>query len=300
MVHHDFCPFCSSSLLKEKFISTDNFVSKETFPIVRCEVCGFTFTQDHPSEKESGRYYESENYISHSNTSKGIINRLYFVARSYMLRRKASHVTNSTGLRKGKLLDIGSGTGYFPAQMKKAGWEAEGIEINQKAREFSKKEFNLKVSEPSEIGSLETGSYDCITLWHVLEHFHNPGEYMKEISRLLKPDGRCIIALPNSSSYDASHYKEYWAAWDVPRHLWHFTPSTVNSFLAQSGFEMLSIKSLPLDVFYISLLSEKYKQSGASFIKGILKGTVFFFKSAFFRKKSSSLVYILRKAGEAL
>lgn len=294
MVHHVACPLCSSTELVHEFTCTDHFLSGETFPVVKCDQCGFTFTQDHPGENEAGKYYESEDYISHSDTSKGLTNKLYRFARNFMLKRKVRLVVKVTGQNRGNLLDIGSGTGYFVNAMKNAGWKAEGIEINKKAREFSIAKFGIDVYDPSDLSNLKPGNYDCITLWHVLEHFHDPDVYMREIARLLKPGGRCIIALPNSNSYDARHYREFWAAWDVPRHLWHFTPETFRKFCEKSTFELTKISSLPLDVFYISTLSEKYRGSGFHFFKGIVKGKWLWILSAFNKKKASSLIYVLR------
>lgn len=294
MVHYDTCPLCDSGGLTNAMACTDHFVTREAFTIVKCSRCGFLFTQDHPGENEAGRYYESEEYISHSDTSEGLMNKLYRFARTMMLRKKTALVKNETGLSHGTILDIGSGTGYFADAMTKTGWRAEGIEINPKAREFSKTSFGLNVFDPSETWSIEKGKYDCITLWHVLEHFNDPNGYMQQIRRLLKPGGRCIIALPNSSSYDAIHYKEYWAAWDVPRHIWHFTPQTFRRFAEKAGFELLKIKTLPLDVFYISMLSEKYRGSKFNFIKGIFTGKLMWMKSQFNKEKTSSLIYILR------
>lgn len=296
MVHHGTCPLCSSAEPEKRFTCSDHFVSGETFPVAECRVCGFTFTQDHPGEGEAGRYYESEEYISHSDTSEGLINRLYRLARNFMLRRKCNLVKEVTGLRAGNILDVGSGTGYFANAMKQDGWHAEGIEINEKARNFSSREFGLIVHHPDNISKLEPGSYDCITLWHVLEHFHDPDGYMKEISRLLKPGGRCIIALPNRSSYDASFYGRFWAAWDVPRHLWHFSPATFRKYCEKSMFELINIRPLPLDVFYVSMLSEKYRGAKLHFIKGMIVGNWFWIKSLFNKERSSSLIYILRKS----
>jgi 2-polyprenyl-3-methyl-5-hydroxy-6-metoxy-1,4-benzoquinol methylase len=295
MVHHSVCPLCSSEKIGLLFICKDHFISKKDFGIFQCSTCTFLFTQDYPEEADIARFYESESYISHSDTSEGLSNKLYRVSRNIMLRIKKNHVSDITGLTTGSVLDIGSGTGYFAATMKKAGWHAEGIEINEKAREFSRSRFGLEAGPPDKIASLESGSFDCITLWHVLEHFHDPFKYVSEIYRLLKPEGFFIIALPNSSSYDAGYYKRFWAAWDVPRHLWHFCPETFRLFSGKTGFRQEKMKTLPLDVFYISMLSEKYKGSVLSFIKGITVATLFAFLSLFNKSKSSSIIYILRK-----
>jgi SAM-dependent methyltransferase len=295
MVHHDVCPLCSSEKIALHLNCNDHFISKKDFAIFKCSACGFTFTQDYPEEDEIGQYYESDNYISHSDTSDGFSNKLYRIARRIMLRRKKNLIGNISHLKRGTILDIGSGTGYFVATMRRAGWNASGIEINEKARNFSVTHFGLDVDPPDRIKAYESNSFDCITLWHVLEHFHDPFKNISEIHRLLKPGAICIVALPNSNSFDANHYNRFWAAWDVPRHLWHFEPSTFRIFSEKQGFILESLRTLPLDVFYISLLSERYKSSSISYFRAISTALVFTFMSFFNRKRCSSIIYILRK-----
>jgi 2-polyprenyl-3-methyl-5-hydroxy-6-metoxy-1,4-benzoquinol methylase len=296
MVHHNVCPLCSSEKIDLQFICRDYFISKEDFSIFKCSACDFSFTQDYPGETEIARFYESDDYVSHSNTSKGFSNKLYLLARNVMLRKKRQLVENVTGLKQGTILDIGSGTGYFAGAMNKAGWLVQGIEINEKARNFSISQFKLDITTPDKISALEKGSFDCITLWHVLEHFHDPFNYISEISRLLKPGAACIIALPNCSSYDAKYYERFWAAYDVPRHLWHFNPDTFRLFSEKAGFILEYLRTLPLDVFYISLMSEKYKGSFLPFLKAFSKAGVFAFLSVFNKMQSSSVIYIVRKS----
>jgi len=295
MVHKEVCPLCMSEEISLHLICEDHFISKEVFEINNCRACGFLFTRDYPEETDIGAYYDSEEYISHSDTPGGLTNTIYMLVRKIMLRIKRGIIRDVTGIDKGNILDIGSGTGHFADIMKEAGWKVKGIEINKKARDFSINRFGLEVLEPSQISSLEPGWFDCITLWHVLEHFHDPFKYALEIRRLLKPGGICLIALPNSSSFDALYYKVYWAAFDVPRHLWHFNPDTFRIFAEKTGFELVKIRTLPLDVFYISILSENYKGTLMPFITGIIKAKLFAIRSFFNTKRSSSLIYILRK-----
>jgi len=295
MVHRKECPVCASENITLLFRVTDHFLSREGFPLYRCQTCHFQFTQDYPEESGIGRYYESEEYISHSDTSASFSDKLYRFARNLMLRKKKKLVSDTTGLSNGRLLDIGSGTGYFANSMKDSGWQVKGVEISRKARDFSRSQFGLDVINPDQISSFESESFDCITLWHVLEHFHDPFSYVSEIMRLLKQEGKCIIALPNSGSFDAKHYGKYWAAYDVPRHLWHFDPETFRLFAEKTGFDIKEIRNLPLDVFYISFLSERYKGSGFPFISGMVKGVWFSVKTLFSKERSSSLIYILRK-----
>jgi 2-polyprenyl-3-methyl-5-hydroxy-6-metoxy-1,4-benzoquinol methylase len=232
-------------------------VSRKEFELYRCPECGFVFTQSYPNEEEISPYYESDEYIPHYDSAEGFLNRLYLIARNIMLKKKKRLVESYAGNKKAKILDIGCGTGYFAATMKKSGWEATGIEPNSKAREFAVARFGLDVKDPVHLPELANGSLDFITMWHVLEHLHDPFNYSKEIRRLLKQDGYCIIALPNCSSSDAAHYGREWAAYDVPRHLWHFNPATVKLFWEKEGFKITGIKRLSLDVFYISILRKK-------------------------------------------
>lgn len=295
MVHHKVCPLCLSGNISLHLRCTDHYISREAFEVDKCLECGFEFTQGYPEESEIGKYYESDNYISHSNTAKGFSNKLYLLARKIMLRRKLNIIRKFTGLNKGSILDIGSGTGHFADTMKKSGWQVRGIEINEKAREYATSTFGLVTSGPENISTIQAGSFDCITLWHVLEHFHDPFRYAYEIMRLMKPGGVCVIALPNSKSFDAEHYGKFWAAYDVPRHLWHFNPETFRQFADKTGFETETLLTLPLDLFYISILSEKYKDSRLYLFKGIAIAMIYAFTSFFNKKRSSSIIYILRK-----
>jgi ubiquinone/menaquinone biosynthesis C-methylase UbiE len=254
------------------------------------------FTQDHPDEKEISSYYASDDYLSHNDSAPGLTSALYRFSRRIMLGRKRKITEKAAGIKKRNLLDIGCGTGHFVDVMKQAKWEVKGIEINDKARQYAISRFGVEVSDPGQIASLETGSFDCITMWHVLEHFQDPFMYISEVSRLMKAEGTCIIALPNCSSYDAEHYGKFWAAFDVPRHLWHFSPFSFQLFAQKAGFTIRSVRSLPLDVFYISMLSEKYRGNHLSFITGIVKGSWFWFLTLFKKTKSSSLIYILKKS----
>ena len=295
MVHHNVCPLCSSDKISLKFRCVDHFISNEVFSLNKCSACTFVFSQDYPEETDIGRYYESNDYISHSDTSKGFSNKIYHLARNLMLRRKREIVKSVTHLQTGNLLDIGSGTGHFANTMKTSGWNVTGIEINEKALAFSRSNFGLEIIGPDAISSLTPESFDCITLWHVLEHFHDPFKYMSDIKGLLKPGGLCLIALPNSDSYDALYYKEFWAAYDVPRHLWHFNPSTFKLFTEKTGFKLEKLMNLPLDVFYISIMSERYKGSKFAFFLGVMKAIPFAVFSAFNKEKRSSVIYLLRK-----
>ena len=295
MIRHDRCPLCSSEKTGLYLKCTDFFISGESFDIHDCRDCGFLFTQEYPSEETIHTYYESEDYISHSDTPAGIVNKLYHLARSIMLRRKRRLIGRLTGLTAGRLLDVGSGTGHFAAVMMKSGWQVTGIEISDKAGNYASSRFGVEVVKPVDVSGLQKASYDCVTMWHVLEHFHRPGEYMTEILDLLKPGGYCLVALPNSGSFDAGYYGQHWAAYDVPRHLWHFNPHTLRLFAGKAGLSVIGQVILPFDVFYISIMSEKYRKTSFYFLAGGIKGLFFYIRSLFNPEKSSSVLYILKR-----
>lgn len=296
MASQNKCLVCDSNNIAFHLRCKDHFTSGEDFDIFICNNCGFLFTMNPPVESEIGKYYNTRDYISHSDTKKGIINFLFHLTRNLMLYRKRNIVRKVSGLKSGILLDIGSGTGYFPAFMKKEGWVVTGLEVNDKARKYAIDKFDINVITENEISKCKKGQFDCITLWHVLEHFHDPFKYTSDIIRLLKPGGLCLIALPNCSSYDAKYYGQYWAAYDVPRHLWHFNPSSFRIFSEKAGFVVEKLRNLPLDVFYISILSERYKGSKLAFLSGMVKALPFAFLSVFRKRRSSSVIYILRKS----
>ena len=295
MVHYSSCPVCLSYEINHKLDCFDYFKTNDMFPIWTCSTCGVSFTQDRPDENNLEYYYESDNYISHGNSSGGIINSIYRVVRNFALNNKREVVKQASGCAVGSLLDIGSGTGHFAAKMRDAGWSVKSIEINNEARLFSISHFGIEALSPLEISHLSDSEFDCITLWHTLEHFSDLNNYITEIRRLLKPEGVCIVAVPNIDSYDAKYYKEYWAAYDVPRHLWHFKPDALSHLFESRGFRLLNIKLMPIDVFYISILSEKYKKNPIAFFTGIFKGLIFATKSLFNKNGCSSLIYVFSK-----
>lgn len=295
MVHHSQCPLCRSGNITFYLGSEDYFLSSAIFNLWKCSSCSFIFTQDHPDETESAAYYDSPEYISHNDSSSGFADSLYRLVRSIMLKRKTRLAKKSKAQGSGSILDIGSGSGYFAAAMKKEGWKVTGVEINAAIREYSAKRYGLEIYPPSALFTFGNESFDCITLWHVLEHFIDVDSYAKEIHRILKSQGTCIVALPNSASYDALHYKSFWAAWDLPRHLWHFNPETFTLFCNKHGFSVRSIKLLPADVFYISWLSEKYMKTPFSFVRGMFKALFFSIKTVVSVNRGSSLVYVLTK-----
>jgi SAM-dependent methyltransferase len=294
MFHHKSCPVCNSPGIFPLLTCTDFLVSSEDFDIYRCGECGFIFTRDYPGEDEAEHYYESPGYISHTDSSRTFFEKTYQFVRRIMLRRKRILVNISCRKKEGNLLDIGSGTGHFLSTMKKSGWSVSGIEINKNARQYSSSMFGVNVFPPEDLKSLPGEEYDCVTLWHVAEHLHDLNGIFTEISRLIKPGASVIVALPNNDSFDSQHYGKFWAAWDVPRHLWHFNPATFSMFAEKMGFVVSSVSVLPFDVFYISILSEKNKRGKSVSLLPIIMGIYFTLLTIFNKMKGSSVVYILK------
>ena len=242
-IHYTLCPVCGSAGISEVFKVKDNTVSQEYFEIDHCRNCQVRFTQNSPSEASIGAYYKSEDYISHTDTSKGLINRIYRFVRNFSMNQKKKLVEKETGLKNGNLLDVGSGTGHFASAMQKAGWQVTGLEPDEGARTVAMQEHSIELLPSGELFNLPEKKFNAITLWHVLEHVHDVKKYIQTFKKLLADNGKLFIAVPNYTSYDAEKYKEYWAAYDVPRHLYHFTPHTMQWLMKESGLKIVDSKT---------------------------------------------------------
>lgn len=295
-LHYSVCPVCGHPELKPAEQYTDYTVSRETFQIVICPNCQTGITQDMPAPDSIEKYYKSESYISHSDTKKGVVNKMYHFARQQMLQRKLRLVRHETKKKTGKLADIGCGTGYFPNIMQQNGWQTYNADADADARKFAIENFGLSVSTPIELfKQMSDNKLDVITMWHVLEHVHDLDGYLSEIYRMLQQNGIFIVAVPNYQSYDAQHYGSTWAGWDVPRHLWHFSPKSIQVLAQKYGFEVKKMKMMPFDPFYVSLLSEKYRENTLALFSGFLHGKLSFLRGIQDVKKSSSIIYTLQK-----
>jgi len=294
-INYTLCPVCGSAGISRVFKVKDNTASQEYFEIYHCSNCQVRFTQNAPSEGSIGEYYKSENYISHSDTSKGIINRLYQTVRNISLNQKRKLIEKTTGLQKGNLLDVGSGTGYFAASMKKTGWQATGLEPDEGARKVAADTHSLKLLPVTELFNLPPNSFDAITLWHVLEHVHDVKKYVSAFKKLLNDNGKIFIAVPNYTSYDAKSYGSNWAAYDVPRHLYHFTPQTMQWLMKHQGLKMVDMKPMWFDSFYVSLLSSKYKNGSPNWFGAFWTGLISNLQAMSDAKKCSSVIYIISK-----
>lgn len=265
----------------------DYSISQEEFTLVYDEVLDM-FSTD-PVPDNLGKYYLSENYISHTDSNEGLFEKVYQWVKNYMLKKKVKLI--SSYVEKGTLLDIGAGTGDFLNQAKKSGWEVTGIEPSTAARKRAfEKGVNLCEVE-AEIGDRK---FDVITMWHVLEHVPDVEKQIEWIKNHLSTDGVLIVAVPNFNSYDAKYYKNFWAAWDVPRHLHHFSSKSIKTLFEKNGFNLIEQKPLIFDSFYVSLLSEKYKSTSllkpvSAFMIGLRSNW-----RARQTKEYSSIIYVLK------
>jgi SAM-dependent methyltransferase len=289
------CPVCKSEQVHFALKAKDHTVSHEYFEIWECNHCSLRFTRDAPAPDRIGRYYQSENYISHSNTRKGLINSLYHQVRSLTLATKYKLIRSMTGLKKGDHLDIGAGTGAFVQFMNGKGWNSRGIEPDDTARQVALTDHQAELLPAEAFSTLPASSFDAITLWHVLEHVHDLHPYLEQIRKLLKPSGKLFIAVPNYTSYDGTKYQENWAAYDVPRHLYHFSPGSMKYVLDANGFKLSATEPMWFDSFYISLLSERYATGHSSLVKGFITGALSNMKALTQRERCSSLIYIAGK-----
>jgi 2-polyprenyl-3-methyl-5-hydroxy-6-metoxy-1,4-benzoquinol methylase len=295
IVHYTNCPVCNSAEINPLLTVKDNSVSKEEFVIWQCALCTLRFTQDVPDETSIASYYASPDYISHSNTNKGLLNKLYQKVRNITLKQKAELIISHTK-KQGKILDIGAGIGAFLSTMNEKGWEIKGIEPDAGARQKAMDLYQINLDSPETLTTLPAKNFDAITLWHVLEHVHQLHHYIEQLKNLVSDEGRVFIAVPNYTSLDASTYKTYWAAYDVPRHLYHFTPKAMDALIKQHGLQIIAKKPMWFDSFYISLLSSKYQNGEGSWIDAGLTGLRSNVSALLNKNKCSSLIYILKKA----
>ncbi len=246
----------------------DHSVSGEEFELLLDKELQLLKTSPQPTPENLGRYYESDDYISHTDGRRSLFEKLYHAVKQKALRDKIKLVQGSKP-SKGKLLDIGAGTGDFLTVAKTDGWEITGIEPSEKAKAIA---ISKGVAFAENLVGIADHSFDVITMWHVLEHVPDVEAQITELKRILKPDGVIFVAVPNFKSYDAKHYGAFWAAYDVPRHLWHFSKIAIEKLFARQGIALIKILPMKFDSFYVSLLSEKYKTGKMNFIKGFLTG----------------------------
>jgi len=295
LIHRTHCPACYSEAIHPSLNAIDYTVSRETFSIWHCDTCSLRFTQDIPDMEGIGPYYRSDSYVSHSDTKEGLINKLYHLVRNYTLGQKCKLVRKMTGLFSGSILDIGAGTGAFSNTMQLKGWKVKGLEPDETARAQALKNHGLELLRPHAIDQLEAGSFDAITLWHVLEHVHDLDGYWNHFKRLLNKNGQLIIAVPNYTSSDARHYGAYWAAYDVPRHLYHFSPAAMKKKKKKYGFELKTTLPMWFDSFYVAMLSEQYKNGKPALLSACWQGFFSNLKTLFNQNKCSSVIYVFRK-----
>jgi 2-polyprenyl-3-methyl-5-hydroxy-6-metoxy-1,4-benzoquinol methylase len=254
---------------KKHFLNVkDHSVSKEAFDLYHDETIDMLVTYPQPSLENLGKYYESVDYISHTDSKRSLFEKAYHFVKSIALKNKLNLI-NSLQPAKGRILDIGAGTGDFLSVAKKNGWQTIGVEPSDKAKAIALKK---EVSFVEDTAELEKQSFDVITMWHVLEHVPNLDNQIKELKRLLKPNGSLIVAVPNFKSFDAKYYGAFWAAYDVPIHFWHFSKKAIKALFEKEEMELEKVVPMKFDSFYVSLLSEKYKFGKMNFIKAFFIG----------------------------
>ena len=275
---------------KKHFLTVKDYsVSKETFDLYHDQNLDMLITFPQPSMENLGKYYESEDYISHTDHKRSLFEKLYHFIKSIALKNKVNLI-NSLQPNKGRILDIGAGTGDFLTVAKNDGWAIMGIEPSDKAKTIAKSKGVSFVEQTTE---LENHSFDVISMWHVLEHVPDLDTQIKELKRLLKPSGTLIVAVPNFKSFDAKHYGKFWAAFDVPIHLWHFSKKSIQLLFDKEEMKLEKVLPMKFDSFYVSLLSEKYKSGKMNFINAFFIGL----QSNWKAKKNfeySSHIYILK------
>ena len=248
----------------ETLIIKDFSVSGEQFSLIKNKTYGYYETHPKPQPEDLDSYYKSQDYISHTNSKRSFFERVYHSIRFFTVRQKANLI-NSFKTASKTLLDVGCGTGTFLSHANSQSWNVTGVEPNLEARSNCDPDIKSFVFTVEELKRFSKSSFDVITLWHVMEHIYNLEEQMDLICSLLKTEGKLVLALPNYKSFDSKYYKNYWAAFDVPRHLYHFNQNSIETFFIDKGLRLVKTKPMLFDAFYVSILSERLKENKLSF-----------------------------------
>jgi len=276
------------------YISTkDYFLTQKSFDLVQCSHCGLVRTNPFPDSSSINSYYVSKEYVSHSDDTKGLVNILYSLVKKYALKKKFQLIHKYS---KGKtLIDYGCGSGDLVNYASSKGWNVTGYDSSKIARDASFKKYGIEIHHPEKLSDLPPASIDTITLWHVLEHIENPSDLLSSLKTVLNDNGCIFVAVPNINSFDAKFYKSFWAALDVPRHLYHFNTNSLTRLCEKEGYNVIYSKGLIFDSFYISLLSEKYLHSRIKYLRAPIIGFISNFLAFFNHKNYSSILLILQK-----
>lgn len=289
------CPACGETTFLPFLNCIDYTVSHETFSIVSCAKCKFTFTNPYPDLSKLGDYYKSTSYVSHSAKPANAIDHFYVLARTQTLKWKTNLVKRYSKESSTTLLDYGCGTGDFLAAAKQKGWNVTGVEPSTAANKIA--EGKTTQSIYTSLDQISNSTFDTITLWHVLEHVPDLHKLLESLRARLTQNGTIFIAVPNRNSWDAKHYGATWAAYDVPRHLWHFRQIDMQKIVGAHSLNVANILPMKLDAYYVSLLSEKYRHKTLNAIT-VLRSITNGIKSnisARSSKEYSSLIYVITK-----
>ena len=294
MINVSACPICTGNNFTDFLTCKDYTTSGESFMLRRCSACGFTFTDPKPDEQSIAKYYLSNKYISHSGGQKNIFDLTYRLARKVALSSKRAIIEQHSDGKT--ILDFGCGTGEFLKELKSKGWMIAGVEPSQNANEKASQLTNKKIYKS--LTEIQESNFDAITLWHVLEHLHDLNGSLRKFHALLKESGTIFIAVPNLESNDAQFYNSFWAGYDVPRHLWHFNQENMKKLLENIGFKLMEVLPMRMDSYYVSLLSESYKNPLQLKVINLVKAFGHGLLSNFKAKKTtnySSLIYIAKR-----
>jgi 2-polyprenyl-3-methyl-5-hydroxy-6-metoxy-1,4-benzoquinol methylase len=287
------CPACGHPDFRPYLTCTDQLVSQQPFTIVQCEACTLRFTNPRPTVDQLGNYYKSDQYISHSDKANGLIGWLYNTVRQYTVNRKVLLINELANNKRGTILDIGCGTGLFLAAAGQAGWQIAGVEPDTNARQLAEQRTGQAIGEDWKRLTPDA-QYDIVSMWHVLEHIPDLRLLLQTVHRHLATAGTFVVAVPNCESNDAKRYGAGWAAYDVPRHLYHFRPEVFHQLADRSGFQVIAQKPMPFDAYYVSMLSTQHRDGQTNYLEGFLNG----WKSNRQARKTgqySSVMYILKK-----
>ncbi len=288
------CAVCNSTELHPYLEVRDFFLTGEPYRILTCKHCGCGLTDPQPGPDEVGRYYRSEAYISHSASQKGILNKLYLLARNVTLQRKYKLVKAFSGRSSGSILDVGCGSGELLHYFQERSWQTRGIEPDESTRRGAGQKYHLQIEGSESLAGIPSRSQHVISFWHSLEHIADLHGILAQVKRIVRPDGVLMIAVPNYTSLDAACYGPHWAAWDTPRHLYHFTPRALDHLVRHHGMKIQQTLPMKLDAYYVSMLSERYRHGWVNYPRAFWNGWRSNLHARSHKNACSSLIYVIK------
>jgi SAM-dependent methyltransferase len=240
------CQICNNND-HSSFMAVKDHLQRNKFHLIECNSCGLVSIHPIPSDQKLSEYYRKEYYAL---PEKGIVGYLERKLNEAVFRTDLKHIERHS--KRGKLLDIGSGNGYFLKFAKENNWQTLGVEMSPDASKYAREQKLEILNNSIEDVHLPKNEFEVITMFNVLEHMTNLNSILKKVRDSLKPNGLLVIEVPNIESLQKKVFKNYWCHLDVPRHIFHFKRKSFLRLVGKSGFNVVDEFSVPFSLHEVA------------------------------------------------